>query len=38
MLHDQGGMILNEEGEPIRLVGTVQDVTERKREKTRVRK
>ena len=29
VLYDQGGMILNEQGETIRLVGTVQDVTER---------
>ncbi len=28
VLHDRGGVILNEEGEPIRLVGTAQDVTE----------
>jgi PAS domain S-box-containing protein len=28
VLHDRGGVILNEEGEPIRLVGTCQDVTE----------
>ena len=31
VLHDRGGMILNEKGEPIRLVGTVQDVTELRR-------
>jgi PAS domain S-box-containing protein len=28
VLHDRGGVILNEEGEPIRLVGTAQDVSE----------
>ena len=28
VLHDRGSVILNEEGEPIRLVGTAQDVTE----------
>jgi PAS domain S-box-containing protein len=28
VLHDRGGAILNEEGTPIRLVGTAQDVTE----------
>jgi PAS domain S-box-containing protein len=28
VLHDRGGVILNKEGEPIRLVGTCQDVTE----------
>jgi PAS domain S-box-containing protein len=28
VLHDRGGVILSEEGEPIRLVGTCQDVTE----------
>ncbi|MDB5340711.1 MAG: hypothetical protein JWN70_6330 [Planctomycetaceae bacterium] len=28
VVHDQGGVILNEAGEPIRLVGTAQDVTE----------
>ncbi|MDB5384903.1 MAG: hypothetical protein JWM11_549 [Planctomycetaceae bacterium] len=27
VLHDRGGVILNEQGEPIRLVGTAQDVT-----------
>ncbi len=27
VLHEQGSVILNAEGEPIRLVGTVQDVT-----------
>jgi two-component system sensor histidine kinase UhpB len=31
VLHDRGGIILNEEGEPIRLIGTVQDVTELRR-------
>jgi PAS domain S-box-containing protein len=30
VLHDRGSVILNEEGEPIRLVGTAQDVTERR--------
>jgi len=28
VLHDRGRIILNDEGEPIRLVGTAQDVTE----------
>jgi PAS domain S-box-containing protein len=28
VLHDRGGAILDEEGAPIRLVGTVQDITE----------
>ena len=28
VLHDRGGVIMNEEGQPIRLVGTAQDVTE----------
>jgi PAS domain S-box-containing protein len=28
VLHDRGGIIWNEKGEPIRLVGTAQDVTE----------
>jgi PAS domain S-box-containing protein len=28
VLHDRGGVILNDVGEPIRLVGTAQDVTE----------
>jgi two-component system, NarL family, sensor histidine kinase UhpB len=28
VLHGRGGVILNERGEPIRLVGTAQDVTE----------
>ena len=28
VLHDRGNIILNEAGEPIRLVGTAQDVTE----------
>jgi PAS domain S-box-containing protein len=28
VLHDRGGVILNEQGEAIRLVGTAQDVTE----------
>jgi PAS domain S-box-containing protein len=28
VLHDRGGIILNEEGAPVRLVGTAQDVTE----------
>jgi two-component system sensor histidine kinase UhpB len=31
VLHDRGGIILNDEGEPIRLVGTAQDVTELRR-------
>jgi PAS domain-containing protein len=31
VLHDRGGVILNEVGEPIRLVGTAQDVTEQRR-------
>jgi PAS domain S-box-containing protein len=30
VLNDRGSIILNEEGEPIRLAGTAQDVTERK--------
>jgi PAS domain S-box-containing protein len=30
VLNDRGSVIMNEEGEPIRLVGTVQDITERK--------
>ncbi len=28
VLHDRGGVVLNDVGEPIRLVGTAQDVTE----------
>ena len=28
VVHDRGGVILDEAGEPIRLVGTAQDVTE----------
>ncbi|HEY2154658.1 MAG TPA: PAS domain-containing protein, partial [Isosphaeraceae bacterium] len=36
VLHDRGGVILDEAGEPIRLVGTAQDVTElRKAEQAR---
>ncbi len=31
VLHEQGNVIVNEAGEPIRLVGTAQDVTERRR-------
>jgi PAS domain S-box-containing protein len=31
MMHDQGGIILDETGVPIRLVGTAQDVTERRK-------
>jgi PAS domain S-box-containing protein len=30
VLHDRGSVILNEQGAPIRLVGTCQDVTERR--------
>ena len=31
VLHDQGGVVLDDNGDPIRLVGTAQDVTERRK-------
>ncbi len=31
VLHDRGGVVLDDNGDPIRLVGTAQDVTERRK-------